>query len=649
MAKTKKLLALLIVFMFAFAAVSACSNKDDSDGSSGTTQTAGGADSDLLDENGNYKVQRTLKLTAVIDQMYVPTWKDDPVPDDTLQKLVRQGIINSTKGVDVQIEWIMPLTDTTRQEYLNLIISAGTVPDLLMMGDLANDPNSLELVQSKEIIRTVNKAMLNEFMPTYSARIDRLDGDLNAFLSMTEFNGENLYIPLGFNSPFFSKVDLGLVPNYTMYGLYVRDDVLKMVFPNARTEEEQRALFIQKGELTIEDITGDIPIRNMSDMYDFCKKVKDLNIKVNGKDLIPAMMFRSNEMPDSTLWSLSTAAGQAWLWPLFFENDILQSEQMYASKRSKEYHGWLNKMFNDGLIDPETFVMKDDQSDAKAVNGEYAVFPVTSGLYSDAKAVGDANGYGYRYLPAFYPLDQTVLGNQILLVLPPRGYFITTSVKDEDLAAVFGWFDYYLSEQHDQLRCWGSPDWLTFDSNGKPNGYKPEYKHIENYVLYGDRSDNDGEKYHMTTPYPLQGVDLKNDPLMNPPIPFMGSIATYEHNPYYILDLDGSKLENTNIASYSQITIGVELVRKQTTYMPVGWTLNGVQYTEEMTAFDNEFWVGSRLVPLLAKAVTAKDFEAGWKDFIDECNALGLAEAVRTAAEGMNEVFWDPAKNIPLN
>ena len=52
-------------------------------------------------------------------------------------------------------------------------------------------------------------------------------------------------------------------------------------------------------------------------------------------------------------------------------------------------------------MDPEIFVMKNDQYYAKVINGEYAVvnfwWPV-----NDARKVGKDRGYGYRFFPLFY-------------------------------------------------------------------------------------------------------------------------------------------------------------------------------------------------------------------------------------------------------
>ncbi|PAD27812.1 hypothetical protein CHH60_29515, partial [Paenibacillus sp. 7523-1] len=41
----------------------------------------------------------------------------------------------------------------------------------------------------------------------------------------------------------------------------------------------------------------------------------------------------------------------------------------YKRPEEKEYFRWLNKMYNEGLLDKDTFVQKDDQYKSKIASG----------------------------------------------------------------------------------------------------------------------------------------------------------------------------------------------------------------------------------------------------------------------------------------
>ena len=95
--------------------------------------------------------------------------------------------------------------------------------------------------------------------------------------------------------------------------------------------------------------------------------------------------------------------------------------------------------------------MKDDQVNAKVTNGEYAVINETHPTRMEAMDLAEERGYGYRYLPAFYPLDHSKLNNSMTFTsLKASGPVLTTTLKDEDVEAVMKWLDFYMSEEY---RC----------------------------------------------------------------------------------------------------------------------------------------------------------------------------------------------------
>jgi hypothetical protein len=591
---------------------------------------------------------KAYKFRAVIDPIYAPTFKNDPLADDTLSRLIQEKITRKT-GVAVTVEWIVPPPDTSRDQYLNMIISSGDIPELLDMNDLAASTDSLKLVDSKGIARVLTADLVARNMPDYAARIVKYGGTVKDVLAANAFNGKNLYVPDGLHPATFPNVPQDILVDDTYYGLYLRDDILKMVMPNARTEAGMKQLLLQKGTLTPADITGDLSIKNMSDLYNYLVKVKALNLKVGDKPVIPGNIFRSSEMPDSTLWSLASATGNRWNWPLIFNSPMDSSYFPYTSPEYKSYMNWLNKFFNAGLLDPETFVMKDDQVRAKVVNGEYAVINWTSPV-TDARTTGLQRGYGWRYLPTFYPWDIAKQNNKVVFVSQKgRGPVLTTTIKDADLPVVMKWLDFYFSEAYDEIRGWGSPDWYT--GTGANRTYKPEYKAVENWVLYGEQSAKDGEYYHMTPPEPMgYNAQIKTDPITHPPqLSFFGWIATYPGGPFYVMPKDKSRLASVEIGFYSQSAMNKDLQKGITRYRQIGWSADDLN-TPKMASLGNNFWGNSKVTGLLAQLVVTKpdQFEATWTSYVALLESYGLSDAQKESAAVLADKFKNASVAIPF-
>lgn len=631
MKKFRRALAFLLAIGMAASVLAGCSQ-------SGTS--SGGAISASEENSGTGTPTRTITIRALLDPMYAPTFKDDPIEDPLLNDLVKEKMLEHTGGVQVDVEWIVPSSDQQRDSYLNMLISGGDVPEVLVMNDLPNSKDSMGLIKSKGIVRELSKDMIEANMPAYTARIKEYGGDLDAILEANKFEDANLYLPCGFSPDEFPALaDKDMVVSGIYYGLYFRDDILTQIFPEARTAAEMKDLLQEKGELTPEDITGDIPIKNMEDLYDYLVKVKELNLTVGEKQVIPGAIFRSSEMADSTLWSLASATGNAWQAPLFFNDELEKSEFPYACNDFKEYCRWLNKFYNDGLLDPEIFVMKDDQVNAKVTNGEYAVINETHPTRMEAMDLAEERGYGYRYLPAFYPLDHSKLNNSMTFTsLKASGPVLTTTLKDEDVEAVMKWLDFYMSEEYDEIVAWGHPDW--YEGEGADRHYKEGYEAIENWALYGETGDKDGFYYHMPRSEALGNFTVKSDPLMRPDFLkfFGGTMQTYPEGPYWVLEKDPAK--TGDVGAYSAQVMNKEAMSHITTYIQDGWDTTTI-YTEKWQAFENQFWSDPTWIPMIAQAIIAPNdqFDTKWAEYEEVLDKAGRREAEAEAAAMLKDMI----------
>ncbi|MEY8739875.1 ABC transporter substrate-binding protein [Bacillales bacterium AN1005] len=132
-------------------------------------------------------------------------------------------------------------------------------------------------------------------------------------------------------------------------------------------------------------------------------------------------------------------------------------EAMLHVKRpiEKEYFRWLNHMYNEGLLDKDTFVQKEDQYKSKIASGRVLGLIDAEWGYSDAENALKAAGKDdstYAHFPV--TLNKDIKDN----TFQPAGFDgygigITTSAKDP--VRIIKFFDWLASDEGQVLRNWG--------------------------------------------------------------------------------------------------------------------------------------------------------------------------------------------------
>ncbi|ANS75219.1 ABC transporter substrate-binding protein [Paenibacillus yonginensis] len=140
----------------------------------------------------------------------------------------------------------------------------------------------------------------------------------------------------------------------------------------------------------------------------------------------------------------------------------------YKRPEEKEYFRWLNKMYNEGLLDKDTFVQKDDQYQAKVSSGRVLGLISQEWEYQNAEnalKTAGKNEYTYAHFPV--QLDGTTQDHELQSAgLDGYGISITTACKDPVRAIKF--IDWLASDEGQVLRNWGiEGKHYTVDENGQ--------------------------------------------------------------------------------------------------------------------------------------------------------------------------------------
>ena len=152
----------------------------------------------------------------------------------------------------------------------------------------------------------------------------------------------------------------------------------------------------------------------------------------------------------------------------YVEPDTYEAKFHVTRPEEKEYFRWLNKMFNEGLLDKEAFVQKSDQYKAKIASGRVLGLIDQKWGYSQAenaiKAKEDG-AYTYAHFPVTTSKDVLDHSYAPTGFMAGYGIGITTSCKDPVRAIQF--LDWMASDEGQVLRNWGIEGKQYRMENGK--------------------------------------------------------------------------------------------------------------------------------------------------------------------------------------
>jgi hypothetical protein len=399
------------------------------------------------------------------------------------------------------MEWI---------QYFQMQSIADTMPEVIAVpnGVIDNDPTYAYLREQK-LLRAITAEDVRKYMPRVTAMAEKHWGGITIedwILGNSHTDGNTYYIPIPPMNVLQTQPEEELYvdsvtydQSYRPYNWFFRDDILKQIFPESKSEAELRQLYVDNGgKLSFEEV-DDVPIHNMQELYDYLTKVKELGMDVNGKPITP-IQLQSSSAPDSVWWSTVSLYDQHWQATLL--NSDTSLKYFCTDPDWKDYLKWFNRFFNEGLIGQETFIQKDDQRDAKAVNGEYAVFQEWLPIEQARAAAKDEDrGYGYRKVAMFIEEDSLIneyqdMSQKVYTVANNWGVpILTTALSDDDYAQVLNWIDWNMSEEASELRVWGIPEF--YEGDGMDRRFKSEYADLEKWALSGETGGKDGIYYGM--------------------------------------------------------------------------------------------------------------------------------------------------------
>ncbi|MGF7048295.1 putative aldouronate transport system substrate-binding protein [Paenibacillus sp. DS2015] len=139
----------------------------------------------------------------------------------------------------------------------------------------------------------------------------------------------------------------------------------------------------------------------------------------------------------------------------YINPETYEAKLHYKRPEEKEYFRWLNHMYNEGLLDKDSFIQKDDQYQAKIASGRVLGLISQEWEYGNAENALKALGkdeYTYAHFPV--TISKDIVDHSMQSTgFDGYGIGITKSCKDPVRAIKF--LDWMASEEGQVLRNWG--------------------------------------------------------------------------------------------------------------------------------------------------------------------------------------------------
>ncbi|WP_340025825.1 ABC transporter substrate-binding protein [Paenibacillus sp. FSL K6-1096] len=139
----------------------------------------------------------------------------------------------------------------------------------------------------------------------------------------------------------------------------------------------------------------------------------------------------------------------------YVDPETYEAKLHYKRPEEKEYFRWLNGMYNQGLLDKDTFVQKDDQYKAKVASGRVLGLISQEWEYQDGENALKAAGkdeYTYGHFPV--TMSEEYKDHSFMRTgIDGYGIAITTAAKDPE--RIIKWLDWMSSDEGQVLRNWG--------------------------------------------------------------------------------------------------------------------------------------------------------------------------------------------------
>lgn len=345
------------------------------------------------------------------------------------------------------------------------IIATDTWPDVAY----SMDSNLLKKLSDADKIWDLTE-MIPKYMPNYMKIVNAdestkkeyeelkyEDGKMWRFRGVS--SGAAKYIDPDYSDEKYASL---ITPEETRDWIWVRDDILKMLYPNAKTQSEIKEKYVQEGAYT-EDDFRDVVISSKEEFKELLVNINNLGLTENGRKVWPFYTHDGSDNWGSLARFTSLVGGGCKTtvnYFAYYDNGQKKLVRTADQEWFKDFMHFYVELINEGLASKEAIIDNAASFNQKKSNGEYAVIYGNTVPPTDQALKAAGKNYSYRKVLLDIPMDYSRFLKQNtspkVFDGAPLTIFKTNNIKTEaDLEQVLRYIDFFYSDAGMKFSFWG--------------------------------------------------------------------------------------------------------------------------------------------------------------------------------------------------
>lgn len=456
--KGKKIISAAILTSMMVSMLGGCTGKKDGDGGTGLSSKINveGNNVNVIDEMKDWEGKK-------MNLVYWFCNGSSPSVGKKAQETVVTDELTRISGISWDAKNSFDNNGETGDSKISKIIATNNWPDIAfnlqdnLMVRLAENDKIWDLTEYIPKYMDNYMKIVNSDEKTKKAYENlKVDGKMWSWMQVA--GGAAPYMNDQYNEKDYATI---VTPEETRGWVWVRDDIIKMLYPEAKTQKEIKQLYLDKGEYSAEDMS-DVTIKGYDGLRELLEKINALGLTENGRKVWP---FYTHDGGDN--WNLLTMFNRIEGTPgndvNYFsywdpsENKLVRTiDQAWFKKQMKFY----NELIIDGLASKEALIDNKATFDQKKNNGEYALIYGNDIPPTDEALKAAGKNYSYRKVLIDVPIDfnRFLKPNNSAKIFDGVEWaiFKTNNIKtEEDLEQLLRYIDFFYSEAGQKFSYWG--------------------------------------------------------------------------------------------------------------------------------------------------------------------------------------------------
>lgn len=428
----------------------------------------------------------------------------------------------------------------------------------------------------------------------------------------------------------------------TNYTVFVRDDILQSLYPDALTMDDIKALYLENGEFTEEQIF-DLPLESSEDFFNLLRDMKEElaageYVGLDGNAL--EVTYGPNADTDNWDWlnylpafvDGNQAGVDYFLTASREETDSTQLfELSYKTDKMISFMKGLNELVNEDVVSQNSLVDNAATFNEKLLNGHYAVVYGGAAASNQIWAVEDEES-SWSYRPIWVKNIDETYGGLVSGATPSYWGIFKDSVTDEQLEQLVHCIDYLNSTVGTNNFLWGPASAGLFEEDADGNRTYTDAD-VEACMIKGE--DNDA-----AVKYGLYCVSVSEPSYANTLLKLSGGVSLLA--PKYLAASSLDRVESNAMKYYNPGTLEGWSKLENSDLIKTNCTLYGFGVTNAEGM--EQFWAARTGFENKLKKVIAgstENFDQELNNVIQYAEENGLTEE---AVLEFNEKFAEANK-----